>query len=63
VYSIEEAVKQWIAESGKSFGMVMAPLRLVIVGGLKGPHLFDILALIGREESVARIQFAIEQLP
>ncbi|MBT8284350.1 MAG: glutamate--tRNA ligase [Flavobacteriaceae bacterium] len=61
--SIEEGVKQWITESGKSFGMVMAPLRLVIVGGLKGPHLFDILALIGREESVERIKVAIEQLP
>ncbi|MEY8020389.1 glutamate--tRNA ligase [Muriicola sp. SD30] len=61
--SIEEEVKQWIADSGKSFGMVMAPLRLVIVGGLKGPHLFDILALIGREESLARIEFAVEQLP
>ena len=59
---VESVVKDWIVEEGLSFGMVMAPLRLVIVGDLKGPHLFDILSLIGKEESIKRIQIAIERL-
>ena len=42
--------------------MVMPPLRLVIVGDLKGPHLFDIMALIGKEESIARIHKAVSVL-
>ncbi len=59
---LETVVKDWIVAEELSFGMVMAPLRLVIVGDLKGPHLFDILALIGKEESVKRIRIAIERL-
>ena len=61
--TIESSVKSWIEREEMSFGMVMAPLRLVMVGGLKGPHLFDILAMIGQEESLKRIKTAIEQLP
>jgi glutamyl-tRNA synthetase len=59
---VEEKVKAWIGQKELSFGKVMPPLRLVIVGDMKGPHLFDIMALIGKEESVKRISTAIEQL-
>ncbi|MEC7769972.1 MAG: glutamate--tRNA ligase [Bacteroidota bacterium] len=59
---IEERVKAWIAEKELSFGKVMPPLRLVIVGDMKGPHLFDIMGLIGKEESITRIKTAIAKL-
>ena len=59
---IEETVKAWIAEKDFSFGKVMPPLRLVIVGDMKGPHLFDIMALIGKTESIGRIKAAIGRL-
>ena len=59
---IEETVKAWITEKELSFGKVMAPLRLVIVGDMKGPHLFDIMALIGKTESIGRIKAAIDRL-
>lgn len=58
--SVETNVKAWITDGELSFGKVMGPLRLVIVGELKGPHIFDILALIGKEESVGRIKRALE---
>lgn len=57
--SIEEAVKNWITESGVGMGKVMQPLRLSLVGALKGPHLFDIIELIGREATLNRISNAI----
>ncbi|MEZ4809824.1 MAG: glutamate--tRNA ligase [Allomuricauda sp.] len=60
--NIETKVKDWISKKDLSFGKVMPPLRLVIVGDMKGPHLFDILELIGKEESVERIKTAISQL-
>ncbi len=60
--NIEEKVKGWISESELSFGKVMPPLRLVIVGDMKGPHLFDIMELIGKEESINRIKTAIARL-
>ncbi|WP_127136041.1 glutamate--tRNA ligase [Flagellimonas oceanensis] len=59
---IEETIKAWIGEKELSFGKVMPPLRLVIVGDMKGPHLFDIMDLIGKEESIKRIKTAIAQL-
>jgi glutamyl-tRNA synthetase len=57
--TIEGTVKNWIAETGLSFGKVMPPLRLLIVGDLKGPHLFDIMALIGKGDSIERIKRAV----
>ncbi|MCG2459213.1 glutamate--tRNA ligase [Flavobacteriaceae bacterium F89] len=60
--NLEKTIKNWIGEEGLSFGKVMAPLRLVIVGDLKGPHLFDILEMIGKEESIARIRKAISRI-
>ncbi|HMB62812.1 MAG TPA: glutamate--tRNA ligase [Eudoraea sp.] len=60
--SVETEVKAWITDNEFSFGKVMPPLRLALVGDLKGPHLFDIMELIGRTESVRRIRQAISQL-
>ena len=59
---VEAEVKQWIGETGLSFGRVMPPLRLLIVGDLKGPHLFDIMALIGKLDSLERMKRAIDVL-
>ena len=58
----EQIVKKWIGDKELSFGKVMPPLRLIIVGEMKGPHLFDILEFIGKEESLQRIKTAINQL-
>ena len=60
--NLEELTKNWIAETGYSFGQVMPPLRLVLVGALKGPHLFDIAAMIGKKASLDRIKNALERL-
>lgn len=60
--TVETNVKAWITDNELSFGKVMGPLRLIIVGELKGPHIFDILALIGKEESIGRIKRALEVL-
>ena len=60
--NLETNIKAWITESELSFGKVMGPLRLVIVGDLKGPHLFDILGMIGKQECLNRIKKAIGDL-
>ena len=60
--NIENAIKGWIGEKELSFGKVMGPLRLSIVGDLKGPHLFDIIAMIGKEDTITRIDNAISKL-
>ena len=40
----------------------MQPLRLALVGKLAGPHLFDIIAMIGKVETINRIENAIKNL-
>ena len=60
--NLEDVIKAWINEKGVGMGKVMQPLRLSLVGSLKGPHLFDIMALIGKEETVNRIKKAVETL-
>lgn len=52
---LEEAVKQYMETKGLSFGQVMPPLRLALVGELKGPHIFDIIEVIGKEETLCRL--------
>ena len=59
---VETTVKQWISDKELSFGKVMPPLRLVIVGDMKGPHLFDIMSLVGKEGCLTRIKTALDQL-
>jgi glutamyl-tRNA synthetase len=58
--TLETTVKQWIERNKLSFGQVMPPLRLVLVGEMKGPHLFDIMSLIGKKDTLGRIKTALE---
>ncbi|WP_027076524.1 glutamate--tRNA ligase [Maribacter antarcticus] len=60
--TLETNVKSWINEKELAFGKVMPPLRLVLVGDMKGPHIFDIIGIIGKEETVSRIERAIAVL-
>lgn len=60
--NIETIVKDWLTKNEIGMGKVMQPFRLSLVGALKGPHLFDIVEIIGKEETISRIQKAIEKL-
>ena len=60
--TIEKVVKEWIGEKEIGFGKVMQPLRLAIVGEMKGPNIFEIIQLIGEKETTNRIKKIIKQL-
>ena len=60
--NIETIVKNWMTENEIGMGKIMQPFRLSLVGALKGPHLFDIVELIGKNETISRIQKAIQEL-
>ncbi len=55
----EKSVKAWIEENGYDTAAVMNAFRLVIVGALRGPHMFDIISWIGKEETLRRIDKGI----
>lgn len=56
----ESYVMKWIGEKGLNTGSVMTPFRLVVVGALRGPGMFDIICWISREETIGRIEKGIE---
>ncbi len=60
--NIETLLKEWMTTNEIGMGKVMQPLRLSLVGALKGPHLFDIIEMIGKAETVKRIEKAIATL-
>ena len=60
--NIETIVRDWMTKNEIGMGKVMQPFRLSLVGALKGPHLFDIVELIGKEETVKRLEKAITNL-
>ncbi|MGK6351843.1 glutamate--tRNA ligase [Parapedobacter sp. DT-150] len=53
---LESFYKLAINASGMKVGELMLPFRIMLVGGKFGPHVFDIAALLGREETVARMK-------
>ena len=59
---LEPVVLGWIADKGYHLGNVMNAFRLTVVGECKGPHMFDITELLGRDETICRIRLGIERL-
>ena len=54
--NLKTVIKGWITSNDIGFGKIMMPLRLALVGDLKGPDVFDIMYMIGKEETVKRIE-------
>ena len=58
----EKIVMAWIEAQGYKTGDIMNAFRLTLVGEGKGPHMFDISWVLGKEETLRRMQRAIEVL-
>ena len=59
---VQNEVKSWIGLNEIGFGKVMQPFRLSLVGAMQGPDVFEIAAMIGKEETLKRINYAVNQL-
>jgi nondiscriminating glutamyl-tRNA synthetase len=57
--NIKQNLHDFAENKGVGIGKVMMPLRLALVGELKGPDVPDIVELVGKEESIARISNAV----
>lgn len=58
----EPVVLDWIASKGYHLGNVMNAFRLTVVGECKGPHMFDITELLGKDETISRIKKGVESI-
>jgi len=56
---LETAVRQVAEDAGLGLGKVAQPLRAALTGRTTSPGIFDVLLLLGREESLARIHDAL----
>ncbi len=59
---LKQAIHDFAESNGVGMGKVMMPLRLTLVGELKGPDVPDILQILGKEESVLRIKNAVNNI-
>ena len=58
-HELETNFKEIAAVNKVKPGEVLLPLRIMLVGGKFGPHVFDIAALLGKEETIHRIKNAL----
>jgi len=57
--SLEAGFKALAEEKAIKAGELMLPFRIMLVGGKFGPHVFDIAALLGKDETIKRIEKAL----
>ena len=62
VENLQNTIKGWITSNEIGFGKVMMPLRLALVGALQGPDVFDIIFMIGKTETLKRIDALVESI-
>jgi glutamyl-tRNA synthetase len=60
--NVSAKVNEYLEKEGIGAGQVMIPLRLALVGESKGPGLFSIIEILGRDETLKRIELAIERI-
>ena len=58
--NIQNTVKEWITTKEIGFGKVMQPLRLSLVGAMKGPDVFEIINLLGKQETIDRLKAIVK---
>ena len=54
-HHIETQIKDFIGQQNLGLGQVMPLIRLALVGEMKGPDVFSIIAILGREETAHRL--------
>ena len=59
---LENSFKEIAAASQMKPGDVLLPLRIMLVGGKFGPHVFNIAELLGKEETIHRIKHTLRLL-
>jgi glutamyl-tRNA synthetase len=60
--SIETSFKSFLEEKGVGLGAALPNFRLMVTGLGMGPSMFEITALLGKEETISRMELALEKL-
>ncbi|MBC8488069.1 MAG: glutamate--tRNA ligase [Bacteroidetes bacterium] len=60
--NLEVKIKEFLEKNELGMGQVMTALRLTIVGSGRGPGMFDIMELLGKEEVISRIEVGLQKI-
>ena len=60
--ALETLTQELIGRHGWNAGKVFNSMRLALVGASLGPHVFDIMEILGKEETLARIEQACQKI-
>ena len=60
--TLKQDIHAFAESKGVGMGKIMMPLRLSLVGELKGPDVPDIMQILGKEETIARINNAVNNI-
>ena len=55
-------IKEWANNNGVGLGKIMAPLRIALVGSLRGPDVFEICSVLGTSRCAERIRAAVQRI-
>ena len=59
---LDGLIMPWIAEKEYGVGVVMNAFRICLVGAARGPHIWAITDILGKEETLRRVRKALEVL-
>lgn len=57
---MEAELKRWLEETGRSMKQVAQPVRVALTGRTTSPGLFEVMEVLGRERSLARLDRALD---
>ena len=61
-WHLDDVVMPWIAEKEYGVGIVMNAFRICLVGAARGPHIWNITDVLGKEETLVRVRAALTRI-
>ena len=61
-WHLDDVVMPWIAEKEYGVGIVMNAFRICLVGAARGPHIWNITDVLGKEETLRRVRTALQNI-
>ncbi len=61
VDNVEAITKPFIEENGLKFPQLFQPIRIALTGGIQAPSVYDIISVLGFDETKSRLNIAIEK--
>ncbi|MBR2265823.1 MAG: hypothetical protein IJ882_04000 [Paludibacteraceae bacterium] len=62
LWHLDKVVMPWIESKEYGVGIVMNAFRICLVGAARGPHIWNITDILGKDETIRRVKAALEKL-